>query len=58
MSRQRKTNLLLGSLDRLRETEEGKSQVDEAVLVVLKFVLSVDDLCEESLKISSKLTAI
>ena len=41
---ERETNLLLLRSDGIRETEEGKSEVDETVLVVLEFVLPVDDL--------------
>ena len=44
------TNLLLLSSDGIRETEEGKSEVDETVLVVLELVLSVDDLGFENTK--------
>jgi hypothetical protein len=36
--------LLLGRSNRLRETEEGQSQVDEAILVLFEFLFAVDDL--------------
>lgn len=38
--------LLLGGRDGLREAEEGEGEVDEAVLVLLNVVLTVDDLVE------------
>jgi hypothetical protein len=38
------TNLVLRHGDGLREAEEGKSEVDKAVLVLLDILLAVDDL--------------
>lgn len=40
------TVLVLGSSNRLRETEEGQSKIDESVLVVVHLSLIVDDLVE------------
>lgn len=40
------TYLLLGGSNGLGETEEGKREVHEAILVLLQLVLAVDDLVE------------
>lgn len=40
----REAHLLLLGRDGIREAEEGKREIDEAVLVVLELVLAIDDL--------------
>jgi hypothetical protein len=44
MKEQERTNLVLGNSDGFRETEEGKSEVDESVLVLFDVGLTIDDL--------------